>query len=34
VEGVGHIVNGETVECALILMSEWKVKLPGLLASE
>jgi type III restriction enzyme len=21
--------NGETVECALILMSEWKAKLPG-----
>ena len=23
--------DGETVECALILMSEWKAKLPGYL---
>ena len=23
--------NGETVECTLILMSEWQVKLPGYL---
>ena len=23
--------NGETVECALVLMSEWQTKLPGYL---